>query len=127
MSVLIKDIDKELYAKFKASAALHGLRLNDALCEAMKCWIENKKPKNDDDTERMKNNATFRRLAPDLLPDHENEWILISSGELIDIFPDRMSAIKKTYELNLHDKVNLVSPLTQSKRRVTLGFGRRIQ
>ena len=127
MSVLIKDVDKELYARFKASAALRGLRLNDALCEAMKCWIENKSPKNEIDSERMRNNATFRRLAPDLLPNHENEWIVISNGELVGIFPDRLVAIKKIDELNLADKVNLVSPLIKVKRKITLGFGRKIQ
>lgn len=127
MSVLIKDIDKVLYAKFKASAALQGLRLNDALCEAMKCWIENKIPRNEVETDRIRNNATFRRLTPDLLPDHENEWVVISNGELIGIFPDRMVAIKKIEELNLIDKVNLVSPLTKARRKVTMGFGRKIQ
>lgn len=126
MSVLIKDIDKELYAKFKASAALHGLRLNDALCEAIKCWIDNNSPKNHEDIDRIRNNATYRRLASDLLPDHENEWVLISNGELLGLFPDRMQAIKKVEEDDLYNKSNLISPLTLAKRQVTLGFGRKI-
>lgn len=127
MSVLIKDIDKELYAKFKASAALHGLRLNDALGEALKCWIQNNTPQDAVEIERMRNNATFRRVMRDLLPEHENEWVVISNGEMIDIFKDRLSAIKAIDELHLIEKTNLVSPLTKSKRTITLGFGRKLQ
>lgn len=40
MSVLIKDIDRELYAQLKAATAMRGLRLNETHCKAMEYWIK---------------------------------------------------------------------------------------
>ncbi|MHA1865949.1 MAG: hypothetical protein ACTSVB_11740 [Candidatus Heimdallarchaeaceae archaeon] len=39
MSVLIKNVKKELYARFKAKAAMKGLKLSEAFEEAMLKWI----------------------------------------------------------------------------------------
>jgi hypothetical protein len=126
MSVLIKDVDRDLYAKFKAAAALRGLRLNDALCQAMKIWIEDNSPKTETDRERIENNAAYRRLIPDLLQNHEGEWVVISGGELIGIFPNRNAALECVRDSGLLGKCNLVSPVKATKRKVTLGFGRRL-
>ncbi|MHA1972471.1 MAG: hypothetical protein ACTSW1_05750 [Candidatus Hodarchaeales archaeon] len=126
MSVLIKGIDKELYAKFKASAAMKGLRINDALCQAMKYWIEKETPKDETEDERMRNNATYRRLIPELIKENEGKWVVISNGQLIGIFPDKESAINSIKEKALYNHCNIVSPITKVKRKVTLGFGRRV-
>ncbi|HUY00554.1 MAG TPA: hypothetical protein VMV49_13420 [Candidatus Deferrimicrobium sp.] len=127
MSVLIKDIDKELYAQFKAAAVMRGLRLNEALCKAMEYWIKMEQTKDKNDNERMLNNAAYRRLIPQLIKDHEGEWIVISKGELIGIFKSRLEAIQAIKTHNLFQHCNIVSPITREKRKVTLGFGRKLK
>jgi hypothetical protein len=127
MSVLIKDVDKELYAQFKAAAVMRGLRLNEALCKAMEYWIKLEQTKDKSDDERMLNNAAYRRLIPQLLKDHEGEWIVISKGELIGIFNSRLDAVKAIKIHNLLNQCNLVSPISTRKRKVTLGFGRKLK
>ncbi len=127
MSVLIKDVDKELYAQFKAAAAMRGLRLSEALCKAMKYWIEMEKATDEDDTERMINNAVYRRLIPQLIEDHEGDWVVISKGELVGIFKSRSEAIMAIKTNNLVQNCNIVAPITKKQRRVTLGFGRKIK
>ncbi|TFG05174.1 MAG: hypothetical protein EU536_02705 [Promethearchaeota archaeon] len=118
MSVLIKDVDKELYAQFKAAAVMRGLRLNEALCKAMEYWIKLEQTKDKIDEERMLNNTTYRRLIPQLLKDHEGDWIVISKGELIGIFKNQLEAIKSVKTHNLLDRCNLVSPITAKKRKI---------
>ncbi len=126
MSVLIKDIDKELYAKFKAAAALRGLRLNDAFCQAIACWIERESPKDNNDRDRIQNNAIYRRLFPGFISENAGKWVVISRGELIGIFTDRKSAIEEVKNKGLQNSCNIVSPITRKRRKVTLGFGRRL-
>ncbi|MFW9996578.1 MAG: hypothetical protein ACFFD4_31325 [Candidatus Odinarchaeota archaeon] len=123
--MLIKDIDKELYARFKAVAALRGLRLNDALCQAMACWIEKESPKDDNERDRIQNNAIYRRMFPDLIGENEGKWIVIAGGELLGIFTDRESAIEEIKNKGLQNSCNIVSPITRKRRKITLGFGRR--
>jgi len=127
MSVLIKDVDKELYARFKAAAAMRGLRLNEAFSKAMKHWLESEKVSDRDDSDRMMNNAAYRRLFPQFIKDHEGEWVVISKGELIGIFKDRQEAIKAIKTNNLMDSCNIVSPIIKKQRKVTLGFGRKLK
>lgn len=127
MSVLIKDVDKELYARFKAAAAMRGLRLNQALCKAMEYWIKMEKVTDEDDMDRMVNNAVYRRLIPQLIEDHEGEWVVISKGELIGIFKSRSEAILAIKTHGLVQNCNIVAPITKKQRRVTLGFGRKIK
>jgi len=127
MSVLIKDVDKELYAQFKAAAVMRGLRLNEALCKAMEYWIKLEQAKDKIDDERMLNNAAYRRLIPQLLKDHEGEWIVISKGELIGIFDNQRNAVTAIKTHDLLNQCNIVSPITTKKRKVTLGFGRKLK
>ena len=98
MSVLIKDIDKELYARFKAEAALHGIKLGEALTLAMKCWLEIQKKGNNEDSDHIQNNATYRRLLPSLLEKNNGKWIIIHGGRLIGIYEDRNEALDRSEE-----------------------------
>ncbi|MHA1652336.1 MAG: hypothetical protein ACTSYB_19295 [Candidatus Helarchaeota archaeon] len=127
MSVLIKDVDKELYARFKAAAAMRGIRLNEALCKAMEYWLKMEETKSQDDYDRIINNATYRRLFPELIKEHEDEWIVISKGKVIGLFKTRIEAIKAIKANNLIHTCNLVTPITRKKRKVTLGFGRKLK
>ena len=82
---------------------------------------------NKDDNENMLNNAAYRRFFPQLVNDHEGEWIVFSKGELIGIFKSRIEAIQIIKTYNLLQNCNVVSPITKWKRKVTLGFGRKLK
>jgi hypothetical protein len=124
MSVLIKEVDKELYAKFKSKAALKGLRINEAFTEAIIQWLAEGAIKDTKNLMRQQNNATFRRIFPDLVKDHEGKWVVISEGLMIGIFGDRKAAIKAVIENKLEDKCNIVSPISNKKRTTRLGLRR---
>jgi urocanate hydratase len=61
--------------------------------------------------DRILNNAAYRRFIPQLIKDHEREWIVISKGELIGIFASRQEAIRAIKTHNLLQQCNLVSPI----------------
>ncbi|MHA1685301.1 MAG: hypothetical protein ACTSYD_02710 [Candidatus Heimdallarchaeaceae archaeon] len=127
MAVLIKDIDKELYTKFKILAAKKGLKISEAFAEAIKKWLEEEKNLSETEKVRQENNATYRRLLPELIKDNEGKWILICEGEFIGIFPTRKAAVEEIKRKNLVDRYNLLSPITSQKRKVTLGLRRKLR
>ncbi len=125
MSVLIKGVDKELYAKFKSKAALKGLRINEAFAEAMIKWLAEEQEKGEKDLMRQQNNATYRRTLPNLIKEYENKWIVISEGLIIGIFENRDEAIKAVKLNKLENKYNIVSPILKEGRRTEFGFRRK--
>ena len=125
MSVLIKEVDKELYAKFKSKAALKGLRINEAFTEAMIKWLAEEQEKGEKDLMRQQNNATYRRTLPNLIKEYENKWIVISEGLIIGIFENRDEAIKAVKLNKLENKHNIVSPILKEGRRTEFGFRRK--
>ncbi|MHA1305359.1 MAG: hypothetical protein ACTSQE_13585 [Candidatus Heimdallarchaeaceae archaeon] len=125
MSVLIKNVKKELYARFKAKAAMKGLKLNEAFEEAMAKWINEDSPQTEDDKDRALNNATLRRLRPELLKEHENEWVVISSGNLVGIYPDRKTALEAVKTNNLLGKCNIITPIKPVNRKISIRYRRK--
>jgi len=85
------------------------------------------KNKYNNDYERMINNATYRRLIPGLIKDHEGGWIVISKGELIGIYKTRLDAINAIKTHDLLQTCNIISPNTSQKRKINLGFGRKLK
>ena len=73
------------------------------------------------------NNAAYRRLIPILIKDNEGEWVVISKGELIGIFDNRVDAIRAIKTNNLLDQCNIVSPISTKKRKGVLGFGKKLK
>lgn len=123
-SVLIKDVDKQLYSRFKAEAALRGIKIGEALQLAMKKWLENQSTNNEIETQRIRNNAVFRQLLPNLIEEHKDQWIVISNGQLKGIVKHKNEAIQMIEDLEIMDQHNLISPITKTKRKVRMGFGR---
>lgn len=83
--------------------------------------------KDEEDNERVLNNATYRRLLPEIIADHEGEWIVISKGELVGIYKNREEAINAVKSNKLTENCNIVSPITNKQRKITLGFGRKLK
>ena len=127
MSVLIKDVDKVLYSRFKAQAVLRGIKVGEALALAMENWLKDTSSENEDEQERIKNNATFRRLFPELIGEHENQWIVISNGRMIGLFDSMMEAADAIKKNNLYGKPNIITQITRETRKVRLGLRRRLE
>lgn len=92
MSILIKDVDKTLYSRFKSQAVLRGIKVGEALSLAMEKWLEDTANENEEEMERVRNNATFRRLFPELIDEHEGKWIVISQGRMIGLYGTMIEA-----------------------------------
>ena len=125
MSVLIKDVDKILYSRFKSQAVLHGLKVGEALSLAMEKWLDNISSETEEELVRIRNNATYRRLFPELFEEHENRWVVISEGRMIGIYDTMLEAAKAIKSNNLYGKVNIITQITQETRKVRLGMRRR--
>ena len=81
--------------------------------------------KDETESERILNNATYRQIISKLLREHVGKWVVISGGEVFGIFNNQKEAIETIEANNLFGHHNIVSPITPIKRKVTLGFGRR--
>lgn len=125
VSVLIKDVDKVLYSRFKAQAVLQGIKVGQALSLAMEKWLNNSISESAEEQVRTKNNATFRRLYPELIDEHENKWILISEGTMLGLFDTMMEGAHMIKSQNLYGKPNILTQLSKKSRKVTLGLRRR--
>jgi len=88
----------------------------------MKKWLE-EKGLSEAEKLRQRNNATYRRLLPDLIKYNEGKWILICEGDFIGIFSERKDAVEEIKRRNLVDRYNLLSPITTQKQKVTFGLG----
>jgi urocanate hydratase len=93
----------------------------------MEYWIELEKLSDENDPDRMINNAVYKRLLPELIKEHEGEWVIISKGELVGIFKTRAEAIRALKTNDLVQNCNIIAPITKKQRRVTLGFGRNVR
>jgi len=123
-SVLIKDVDKQLYSQFKAEAALRGIKIGEALQMAMQKWLSEQQENDEIENQRIKNNALFRQILPDLIEEHAGEWVVVANNHLEGIFStksDALEYIRKNLSGSTH---NLISPITMDKRKIRLGFGR---
>ncbi|MCK4847874.1 MAG: hypothetical protein KAT16_02490 [Candidatus Heimdallarchaeota archaeon] len=126
MPLVIKDADKEVYARFKAKAALKSLKIGEAITEAMKIWIEEENPLNSPKALQEKNNITYRRMINDLRKNNMNSWAAITDGDLLGIFADKKSALEAIYSKK--NKINLIFQITEENptRIVRLGIRKRV-
>ncbi len=126
-NVLIRDVDTDTYAKFKARAAQEGLKLGEAITKAMNEWIENNKQLSEKDKQRQINLLTYRKLAETLKKKYAEKWILIGRGEFLTSGDTLNPIISKIRELNLEGEHCFVYQVGKKVKKRTFGFGRRIQ
>ncbi|MCY3412045.1 MAG: hypothetical protein INQ03_10480 [Candidatus Heimdallarchaeota archaeon] len=124
MSVLIRDIDKELYKQFKAKAVMQGIKVGTALTLAMEKWL-----KEDEDLPnlmRAKNKDTLKSIRNRMMTEHAGKWLLISDGDLMGIYETKQQVLEAIKEKHLVTKNNLISHLQDNpERTVRLGIRRR--
>lgn len=125
MSVLIKDVDKILYNQFKSQAVIRGLKVGEALSLAMKKWLDDISTENEEEMERIRNIATYRKLFLDLIDEHEGKWLLISQGRLIGIYENMMEAVNAIEKNDLYGCQNIMTELNRQTRTRRFGMRRR--
>ncbi|MHA1785366.1 MAG: hypothetical protein ACTSX4_06140 [Candidatus Helarchaeota archaeon] len=125
MSILIRNIDKTVYAKFKAKAAEKGLKIGEALTIAMKEWIELSKKLTVQEKERDVNLVVFRTILRDLEKNHMHEWALISGGELICVKKSRDEIQSVMKSQNLIGKPCYTFQIGKKITKRTFGIGSR--
>lgn len=94
MPLVIRDADEEIYARFKAKAALKGLKIGEAISEAMEKWVNEDKLQNPVKAKQQINNFTYRRIISDLRRKFSDKWGIISEGDLLGIFDNKKTALK---------------------------------
>jgi len=83
LDVIIRNVPSKAYREFKSRAAKAGLRLGDALKQAMEDWgieIESKKyPPHDE------NDDAYRRMKASLQRNYWGKYVAISGGQLVAV------------------------------------------
>lgn len=125
MSVLIKDVDKELYKRFKAKAVMQGIKVGTALSLAMEKWLKDEEV-NDDSLKRALNRDALKNAREKLISENAGRWALFSEGELIGTYTTKNNVFDAIEENQLVGKYNLISEIDKPhKRTVRLGLRRR--
>jgi hypothetical protein len=127
LSVLIREIDKEIYAKFKAKAIEQGLKVGEALTRAMKEWIKSNETVSEEEAMSKKNLFVYRTLIKDLEKSHPSKWGLISNGELQCIKDTREELAQELEHRNLSGSPCLMFQIGVKVRKRTFGIGSRIK
>ena len=111
MPLVIKNADEITYSRFKAKAAEKGLRIGEAITDAMKIWLKQAQSADIEKIMEDRNEIAFRRIFPGLLKQHEGKWGIISSSDLIGVYQTREECHETIREQGLSAVPNLVFPI----------------
>ncbi len=125
-NVLIRDVDAQVYAQFKAKAAESGLKLGKAFTFAMLEWTEKQRRLTEKDEQRIRNLSAYRRLKKTLEDKFHGKWVLIGRGELLETGETIEPILQKIKQLNLLGEHSYVFQVGKSYSRRNFSFGRRI-
>ena len=85
MDVIIRGLDRELYRRLKAKAALTGEKVSAAVQDAVRRWLDQSDKAVE--TEYDANNSTYERMRGSLLEKHKGMYAVFHSGEFIGAAP----------------------------------------
>jgi hypothetical protein len=125
VDVLIRGIDEEVYARLKARASERGLKIGEALTEAIKTWLKNSPEKSEREKERDLNIATFRRMRKFLEKNHKGKWVLIAKGEVIRLADSLSEIVEAKKSEQLTDRPSLIFKVGETRIKRTIGFNAR--
>lgn len=128
MGVYIRGVDEKVYREFKAESVRRGLKIGEAVTEALKIWLnKHRKEENNIDMARKINNAAYRMIKGKLLRDHLGKWIAIADGRLMAVADSLEQLCKENKEIfEKYDHV-LVDQVTPEKRRIMRWRGRSLK
>lgn len=115
----IRGVDEKVYREFKAEAVRRGLKIGEAVTEALKTWLDKgKKEEGMTEVARKINNAAYRMVKRKLLRDYPGKWIAIADSRLVavaDSLEQLCEENKEIFEKYDHILVDTVIP---EERRV---------
>ena len=128
MGVYIRGVDEKVYREFKAESIRRGLKIGEAVTEALKIWLnKHRKEENNIDMARKINNAAYRMIKGKLLRDHLGKWIAIADGRLMAVADSLEQLCKENKEIfEKYDHV-LVDQVTPEERRIVRWRGRSLK
>jgi len=118
-TIAIKNVDEELYRKFKAVAALRGITLGEAINEAIKLWLKASLSSSNYfqiETEAERNREVYKKLEGDLLRKHLGKFAVIAGGRLVGVYKTKERALEAVKRLNV--KHAIVSRIGRKKPTV---------
>ena len=118
-TIAIKNVDEELYRKFKAVATLRGITLGEAINEAIKLWLKASLSSSNYfqiETEAERNREVYKKLEGDLLRKHLGKFAVIAGGRLVGVYKTKERALEAVKRLNV--KHAIVSRIERKKPTV---------
>jgi len=103
VTLVARNIDKELYNLFKAEAIRRGLTVSEALEEAMRLWLIHKS--SDIDLEAEQNFRVYERLKKKLLAKYRGKYVVIALGEFKGAFNTLEEVSQLLKQLNVKHAV----------------------
>jgi plasmid stability protein len=82
--VLVRGMDEELYRRLKARAALRGMKISEAMEEAVSRWLRSEQ--STVATEMDVNNKRYREMREELLGRWRGKYAVFCRGEFVDVF-----------------------------------------
>jgi len=127
VDVLVRGIDDEVYTKLKARASELGLKIGEALTEAIRAWLKNSPETDERERERASNIATYRRMKRFLEKNHKGKWVLIARGEVVRLADSLSEIVEISKSEGLSGRPCLVFKIgeTMVKRALGLSTGRK--
>jgi len=128
MSVIaVRGVDRELYKRVKAIAALRGIRICDAFNEALSMWLSIKPliltELREIDEEAKLNIRLFKDMKDSLLTEHEGKYVAFAKGKLLGVFKTLEESARAIE--NVQARHGLIEFLTREEKpkEVELGWG----
>ena len=122
MPVLIKNIDPELYTRFKAQVIAKGLKIDEAFTEAVKLWLSSADNLTPRECKQEKNYNTFRIMERTLKRDYPNKWVSIVNGKIAATANSKEELLETLKSIKKNDDPALFFQVGSTFRRVTFGI-----
>ena len=112
MTLVARNIDKNLYNLFKAEVIKRGLTISKALEEAMRLWLIHKSL--NIDLEAEQNFRAYEKMEKKLLKRYKGKYVVIALGEFKGAFNTLEEAAQLIRQLNIKHAV--VTKLGEEKK-----------
>jgi len=89
--VLLKKVDRKLYSRLKAEAAMRGKTVGQVFNEAVRVWLTVQQSR---DIESERNVEAYLEIKEELLK-HPGEYFVIAKGTFLGRFPTLGDAFKR--------------------------------
>jgi len=127
MSVIaVRGVDRELYRRVKAAAALRGMRIGEVVNEALRLWLSIKPGAltilSEVEREAERNRRVLQEAFGELLERHEGKYVAVAGGRVLGVFNTVEEAAEVIEKSGARQ--GIIEKLERRTRReVELGWG----